>query len=290
MTTILCDFIVTVVFIQDSPKSSEVFDLIYKALLRFLLVITHDFQDYFVTYAPEMVVLLPSGFSQLHNIILSAVPSNSKLVSPSAALKNISKVPGIDDFIQIQQPLKPIIEQLNFADAIKSEDDFSDLAAQLEKRSCSGVIASFVIFVSNALLPHMTTATILNDITKSHLFFVLSQLFEKLNDEAVVVLVNVLVDQLRYPSRTTIFFYRALSTLFKMNLKVSPSLGVDEIILRTLIERAVTPPPHPWGLRLFIRELMTNPEVNFWERPFVRQSDTVFKFLRATSTAFCNDD
>ncbi|OHT12509.1 hypothetical protein TRFO_17537 [Tritrichomonas foetus] len=290
MTTLLADYVVTVSFTVDT-NHHDVFDLLYKSLLRFVLVLIHDFPDFLVAIVPELVTLLPTSFTQLRNILLSATSYGIKTVTITSALKSLDKVPGIDEFISIPVPQKHLIEKLQFANAIKSEIAFTELASQLEKRASNGAIASFVVFVTNVLLPQSSASQILSpQFSSIHVYFIVTELIKKLGPEAIVVLVNVIIDQLRYPCKTTLFFFKTALTLLRTEIKQQIPVSLEEIIIKTVMERAVTPPPHPWGLRLLIRELVTSKDFVLLERPYVSKSEDIQNFLKAITETFCNDD
>ena len=278
MVTIVCDFICAVTYTCEMNPST-VFQRLYQAFLRFIVILCHDYPDFVASSAPELVILIPSNFTQLHNIILSATPSTVSVTPVEVAIKSIDDVPGIDTFVPSQQPLKSLTEELHFADVANKEHVFSALATQLARRCSTGVIASFVIYITNQQLHGLSLKQTTAEST--HIYFVLVNLIENLekNPEATSVLVNVMVDQLTYQSRTTLFFFKALLTLFKSSHEVSPGFGLNELILRTVLERIMTPPPRPWGLELFIRELFVDPEINLWDRPFVKGSEPVKKLL-----------
>lgn len=289
MGTLLADYVVTLAYTADtSPR--EIFDLIYKSILRFVLVLTHDFPEFVVTVVPEICTILPSNFTQIRNILLSAYPPEIQLIPISKAITSLDKVPGIGDFHQIQVPQKHLIEEMQFHNAIKSELAFSDLATQLDKKVGSGAIASFVVFITNVLLPQCALEGILSPtFTSNHVYFIINQLVRKINADALQVLVNVIIDQLRFPSKTTLFFYKTALALLKNTAKQLPP-QIGELIVTTVMERAGTPPPHPWGLRLLIRELMTNEEIRLFERPFVQNSEEVKRFLNAIFHTFCKHE
>lgn len=290
MSILLADYIVSVAYTVDT-NPSEVFDFIYKSLLRFILVLVHDFSDFIVAIVPEITSILQPQFTQVRNILLSAYPSDVTLVPISFAMKNLEKVPGIDNFVQIPIPQEHLKTELQFENAIKSESAFTELAQQLDKQASSGAIASFVIYVRNVLLSQSNPKQILSSLFLSNnVYFIITELIKKLNADATQVLINVIIDQLRFPSLATLFFYKTVLTLLQPDVKHQAPVQLDELIVTCIMQRAVTPAPHPWGLRLLIREMMTNEEIKLFERPFVQKSDEIKKFLNAIVDVFCKDD
>ena len=302
MTILLLDYALSVTYTVDT-NPTEVFDFIYKSLLRFILVLVHDFSDFIVAIVPEITSIISPTFTQVRNILLSAYPSDVTLVPISTAIKELSKtpstnnmreldkIPGIENFVPIPIPQKHLVNELQFENAIKGESAFTELASQLDKQQINGAIASFVIFVTNVLLPQSDASQILSpQFSSNNVYFIITELIKKLNAEATQALVNVLIDQLRFPSKATLFFYKTVLTLLQPEVKHQAPIQLDELIVTSVMQRAVTPPPHPWGLRLLIREMMTNKEIKLFDRQFVQKSDEIKNFLNATLEIFCRDD
>jgi CCR4-NOT transcription complex subunit 1 len=281
MTTLLCDFIAAVCFVNEN---TEPFERLYRALLRFLLIIAHDFPSFLAAAVPELVTVLSQSFVQIKNIILSAQPTGTRAPPIAEARRALASVPGIDSFVPAQQPFRGLCEQWRFSEAVQNATVFDELVGQFEAKP--NAISAFVVFLGNAGLPNVSMKQILTAIESIHMFYVLSNLIEKSKVDVIVTIVNAVIDQLRYPSRTTLFFYFALLNLFN-NERVPKGqlpLGLNEIILRAVIERAAAPPPHPWGLRLLLSNLLGSSAL--WALPFIKGSDAVTKFLQATAVAF----
>ena len=81
-----------------------------------------------------------------------------------------------------------------------------------------------------------------------------------------------IIDQLRYPNRTTHFYALLTTYLFKEH-------QFKETILVCLVKRVLIGPPHPWGIRLVFYELMHNKEYRFWDEPMVIKHIRVFDAL-----------
>lgn len=291
MTILLADYIVSVQFAVDT-NPIEVFDFIYKSLLRFILVLVHDFSDFVVAIVPEITSILQPQFTQIRNILLSAYPSDVSLTPISSAMKQLDRVPGIDSFVPIPIPQKHLTTELQFENAIKSESAFAELAAQLDKQAATGAIASFVVFVTNVLLPQSNASQILSPMFSSNnVYFIITELIKKLKAEtSTQALVNVIIDQLRFPSKATLFFYKTVLTLLQPDVKHQAPVQLDELIVTCVMQRAVTPPPHPWGLRLLIREMMISKEIKLFDRQFVQKSNEIKNFLNAIIETFCKED
>jgi CCR4-NOT transcription complex subunit 1 len=282
ITTIISDFIVAVSFLNESV-SQAVFEKLYRGLLRFLLIIRHDFPGFLATIAPEIVTLLPQSFVQVRNIVLSAQPPGIRTTSILEARTALAGVPDIDSFSAAQQPFKSLCDQLRFGEAIQHAGILNEMAGQFEGKP--GLISAFVVYLSNSGLPSVQLEQILTGLESIQGFVVISNLIERFlaKPDVVLMLINAMIDQLRYPSRTTLFFYFTLVNLFGNDRNPRLPGGMNELILRAVIERASRPPPHPWGLKLLVTNLLGNA---VWALPFVNRSEAVTKFLKATAVTF----
>jgi CCR4-NOT transcription complex subunit 1 len=282
MTTIICDLIVAVCFLNESA-SQAVFEKLYRGLLRFLLIIAHDFPLFLATIAPEIVALLPQSFLQVRNLVLSAQPPGIRTLPVLEARTALASVPGIDNFSAGQQPFKSLCDRLRFWEAIQHVDVLNEMAGQFEGKP--GLISAFVVYLSNAGLPSVQLKQILAGLESIQVSVVISNLIEMFvaKPDVVLVLINAMIDQLRYPSRTTLFFYFTLVHLFSNDKNPRIPAGLNELILRAVIERVSTPSPHPWGLKLLVTNLLGS---GVWALPFVKSSEAVTKFLKATAVAF----
>jgi CCR4-NOT transcription complex subunit 1 len=87
----------------------------------------------------------------------------------------------------------------------------------------------------------------------------------------------------------TLVYFQIILALFANDLKtgkVTAPITLAEMILRAALERAATPPPHPWGLRLLVVELLENRGHGLWEMPCVVRSKAVERFLCSAGQAF----
>jgi CCR4-NOT transcription complex subunit 1 len=265
-----------------------VFEKLYRALVRFVLVLGHDFPAFLSQVAIEVVAYLPSGFWQLRNIILS-VHVGPQPIPVTEARRNLAQVPGIDTVFELQMPFRYLAERLAFADSIKNISAFGDLVDQLKAQTGENALTAFVVFLTNSIIRSLPMPHILGSIETTHLYFLLSSLIEKFEHDSILVLINALLDQLRQPSKGTLVYFQVLLALFRNDLKsekMMEPISVAEMLLRAVMERAATPPPHPWGIMLLVVELLENRSHGLWEMPCVVRSKAVERFLRSAGQAF----
>jgi hypothetical protein len=79
------------------------------------------------------------------------------------------------------------------------------------------------------------------------------------------LVINAIVDHLRYPNTHTYFFSMTLLHLF-----ASQSEAIKELVTRVLLERLIVNRPHPWGLLTTFIQLIKEPM--FTEHEFIKDS------------------
>merc|ERR1719158_1822910 len=90
------------------------------------------------------------------------------------------------------------------------------------------------------------------------------QLVCEMDAEGRYLVLNAIVNQLRYPNSHTHYFSCVLLFLFgEIQMEV-----VKEQITRVLLERLIVNRPHPWGLLITFIEPIKNPRYNFWSHGF----------------------
>ncbi|OHS97943.1 hypothetical protein TRFO_35741 [Tritrichomonas foetus] len=289
MGTILADFVASLVYASDMHVR-EVFDMLYKSFLRFLLVLAHDFQDFLASFAPELASILPPSLVQLHNIVLSAAPSTTKFQPFNP--KQMLKTPGIDDFNYMPQPSKNMVEKLKFDVALKAliNNDsaaIDEFRSELEQKCSHVLMSAFVVYATNSLLPQVTAQQIMTQsFEQTHLNTVICELARKFRPDAAMLFLNAVVDMVRYPCRATLFFMRTALILLRTPASTTGELKCDELLVRIILERASTPPPHPWGFRILVKMMLSDSQLSLYEKPYVKGVEPVLKFLKVTEEAF----
>ena len=98
--------------------------------------------------------------------------------------------------------------------------------------------------------------------TKSSYYTLLFNLIEEGSPEVQYQIINVMVEQLRYPNIHTYWFSYVLMHMFTSEDFGDNLMNVQEIILRVLLERIVVNKPHAWGVSAFVTKLLTNEKVD----------------------------
>ncbi|KAI9271555.1 CCR4-Not complex component, Not1-domain-containing protein [Phascolomyces articulosus] len=275
---VLMDFLGMIV--DEGGLGVQSAQLFYRSTLRTLVVLLHDFPEFLSHYYMEFVVAIPHSCVQIRNLILSAFPRTMRLPDPSAPDMELDGLPEYNE--------NPIIS----TDYIQllSDDDFTSSATltfyhqvlqflkkdHLDDHDTKSSISSLhqLEFVSyhadrmEALVLFLGVQTInanntsYENIGSNPAVLVYIYLLEQMSPQGRYLLLNAIVDQLRYPNTHTYFFRTVVLHLFATQAE-----DIKENITRVLLERLIVNRPHPWGLLATFIELLSAP--NFWQHNFI---------------------
>lgn len=295
MATILADFTASLIYASDKHVR-EVFNMLYKSLLRFILVLDHDFPDFLVSFAPEFVSIVPSSFVQLHNIILHGTPSTLQITPFNP--KHILKTPGIEEFLKMPQPSKNLVEKFKFDEVIKSTSKsksnnngyFEQFKKELENKSSYMLMSAFVVYATNSLLPDISAQQIMNpNFEALQLNQIICDIARSLRPDAAMLFLNAVVDMVRYPCRSTLFFMRTSLVILRTPAAKDGAIQCDELLVRIILERASTHPPYPWGFKILVKMMLSDSQLSIFEKPYIKGSEAATKFLKKIGENFSND-
>jgi len=256
------------------PNKEVVFNKIYKALMRLILVLIHDVPDFISSIAPTAVSTISFSFTQLHNLLLTIGNDQTRpvLLFPNDMTKK--SLPS--DFVSLLDGLtKP-----EFSSVI---DEMKPLILNANENMKNFMIRAII---STVCVPDLG---LMKDPQELHSFKVLFQLMSVVNPNTGAMIVNVLLDQLRFRCKETSFYRRILQTLFS-TFAVENS-AICEMLVRLALERASTPAPYPHGLKKLVSHLLAKKEdskrkITVWQMEFAKNSPEVVKFLNAAYNAF----
>lgn len=242
------------------PKMSDASRFLYKACLRIILVILHDFPDFLCEYYYPLCAVIPMNSLQLRNLILSAFPHSMRLPDPFSQDLKIELLP------ECKQTPVFNVESIH---AVLLEFDVSEsfdanlIAAKL-KENLNLRLISAVCFM----------ACHFDQDYKLFVFF--ANLLGLLDNEGKYLVVSNIVNHLRYPNSHTLYFSSLCLSLFLIK---SPDNILQEIITRVLLERLIVNRPHPWGLLVTFIYLMKDPKYNFWSYEFTHCAPDIEKIF-----------
>ncbi|KAK6594247.1 hypothetical protein QC760_010064 [Botrytis cinerea] len=272
---------------------------IYQGVLKFFLVLQHDYPDFVVAYSSKLCANVPSHCVQLLNLILNAHPTKIQLpdpLQPGLKIERIEEIrisPEIVNSIDIEGILQStglyeILEQ-----ALQngpSEDAVAHITHTIQRKQTevSGpgfvpvnvdlqLIESIVLHICMYAVTRASQKGELNSFARGSTdAALLSMLVHELNPEARHYLLTSIVNQLRFPNAHTNYFVQALLELFGNDVNDQEESDISQQILRVLLERAFVSLPIPWGVLNMVIELAKNEnKYKFFDLPYIKSTPEV---------------
>mmetsp|Transcript_6288 Transcript_6288/g.12026 ORF Transcript_6288/g.12026 Transcript_6288/m.12026 type:complete len:2318 (-) Transcript_6288:299-7252(-) len=285
-------------FMQPFLRSVQMNDPIrqlYKGTLKVLLVLLHDFPEFLCDYHLSFCEAIPHPCVQLRNLVLSAFPRSMRLPDPFTPNLKIDLLPEIAQAPRVLTDFVGILNDRGIRQRLEShlmnptgskEEIMNFLLSTLSPPGgqLNTVLAtSVVMFVATHGIAQQQQQQQQQG-TKPALQLsvaldVFQHLVEELNAEGRYHVLNVMVNQLRYPNNQTYYFSCVLLTMFQE----STNELLQEQITRVLLERLIVHRPHPWGLLITFIELIKNPCYNFWQRSFTRCAPEIERVFESVS-------
>ena len=268
--------------------------MMYKGLLRFLLVLLHDFPQFFCDYHFVLCNNIPTTCIQLRNLILSAFPSNLRLPDPFSPNLKIDTLPGI------QQPPSGFVLAAH-AKILERCNLLEDLDAHLKHGGSSifmNSVTKLVLLppeqqlhtrfntpVINALVLYagaIASSSPGSSVERQSAVTLFMKLLRDLDTEGRYLLLNAIANQLRYPNLHTYYFSCVLLYLFG---DAGQEVKLKEQITRVLLERLIVHRPHPWGLLITFIELIKNQRYNFWTHEFTQCHPDISRLFESVASS-----
>jgi len=275
-----------------SVQMNEPLRRLYKGMLKVLLVLLHDFPEFLCDYHLSFCEAIPSPCVQLRNLVLSAFPRSMRLPDPFTPNLKIDLLPEIAQSPRLLTDFVGILSERGLRQRLEAflthptgkEEFMHMLVTSLTPPGgpVNTVLAtSVVMFVAtHSIAQHQ------QQVQQGAKFSLQSPpmdifhcLAGDLTPEGRYHVLNVMVNQLRYPNSHTHFFSRVLLALFKD----AKTEVLQEQITRVLLERLIVHRPHPWGLLITFIELIKVPSYNFWQRSFVYCSPDIQRVFDSVS-------
>lgn len=249
---------------------------LYKGTLKVLLVLLHDFPEFLCDYHLSFCEAIPHPCVQLRNLVLSAFPRSMRLPDPFTPNLKVDLLPEITQAPRVLTDFVGILNERGIRQRLESylthpankEEFLHFLLSSLippEGQLNTVLTTSVVMFVAtHGIAQQQQQQGTKPALQMSVALDVFQMLVEKLSAEGRYHVLNVMVNQLRYPNNQTHYFSCVLLTLFQE----STNELLQEQITRVLLERLIVHRPHPWGLLITFIELIKNPCYSFWHRSF----------------------
>ncbi|KAG4304332.1 hypothetical protein PORY_002307 [Pneumocystis oryctolagi] len=281
-------------FIAPLLEETELHDttrVLYKGILRLLLVLLHDFPTFLADYHSSFCSVIPSNCVQLRNLVLSASPKTIRLPDPFQSGLKIDRLLESTQNPMIRTDIDSVLKEFGLKDKLnnylsgeKTDDITVDIISKLrtsnnnvfkESKSKNRINIPFI----NSLVLYIGIKTIEDfQLQNNNSPFIFSPtsasmtLFTKLHNdldfEGRYYFLEAITNQLRYPNSHTYYFSSVLLCLFENSTDENNIM--KEQITRILLERFICNRPHPWGLLITFIELLKNSYYNFWSLPFIK--------------------
>lgn len=283
---LLCHYSSCVASLSSSYEP-QIFQKCYKSFCRFILILIHDFPDFIVASASMISSVFPSSFLQLKNILFSVTPTSIIYISPLTSDLKIDHLPDVHQTafqiytFSLPESIETILKNISIDINLSSVQLIIDF---IEKQPLSISVLVNRLFEITFELSASTQRALFTNLP----FFILScYILCNCSVNTSLLYIEVLTDQLRYPSRNTHFFSKLLLSLFEEDLIGIEGINISEMISLSLFKRLSISPPYPWGLQVTTIELISNKELGFWDHQFA-MNDKVSIFLKAISTTLFN--
>ncbi|KAJ3143084.1 hypothetical protein HK101_003252, partial [Irineochytrium annulatum] len=215
------------------PDMIETTRLLYKATLRILLVLLHDFPEFLCDYHFSFVDVIPGNCIQLRNLILSAFPKSMRLPDPFTPNLKVDLLPEINQPPHVLSDYTSSLVPSNFKNDIdtylKTRGPVSFLldlrsrlllpasaAPEYGVRYSIPVINALVLYVGIQAITQAQSKPLQGSppMTHSAPMDIFQQLIVDLDTEGRYLFLTAIANQLRYPNSHTHYFSCVLLYLF----------------------------------------------------------------------------
>ncbi|KAK1840088.1 ccr4-not transcription complex subunit [Colletotrichum chrysophilum] len=283
-------------------EPSNVAKEIYRATLKLLVILQHDYAEYLAAHSHQLAATVPPHCKQLLNAILTANPA-AHLKMPDPLFPGL-QVDRMDEVRESPEGLDNSAYQLREWGLLEvldhalhngpSEDMLAHVARAIVDSQCTETGFGHVpihanLRVIDAVTLHLGNHAVEQATQKGTDVFnpassdvaILFRLIHELPPEARYYLIVSITNQLRFPNAHTNYFSRVLLEAFVGYKKDPEEPDIQQQIIRVLWERLIGFWPQPWGLMVTVVELLKNDKYNFFELPFVKSTPEVLERFHA---------
>lgn len=288
-------------FLEPFLRNAELNDtlrLLYRGTVKLMLLLLHDVPEFLCHFYLQLIEVIPPAAVQLRNMALSGFPRRMRLPDPFTPTLKVDMLPEI-----IEKPSVAPSPQLLLPEAVVEELDAllgtrltasAVVASILNKMILRGdeavargtrynvaLLNNMVFYLASVSLeqnpPELGCPPMMAGLPATALIM---GLLKELESEGRYLLINALVNQLRYPQAFTHWFSCLLLHCFH---EADDDEIIQEQITRVLLERLVVNRPHPWGLIITFIELIKNPQYNFWSHSFTRVAPEIERLFEGVA-------
>lgn len=303
VTSLLCAILkFESVYSKDEFAQQDFISVIFKAINRLFVSISHDYPEFLVECHYHLITALPQDFVQLKNIVLSATPKNIPFIDPFTQGLKVERLPEInvppviafkpaDDLNKVGLK-RPVDTYLRIPSPTLVKTIYNGLALNNPKQEGGfgydttlynvKLINALVLHVGISAVADRPPNTTKGFNTKSAHVALLVDLMNLGSPEFKFHMINAIANQLRYPNSHTHWFIGIILHFFSSNsiwTAANDSYIIQEIIIRVLLERHIVSKPHPWGLTIVFTELVKNDDYGFFDLPVVKNAPLELKLI-----------
>nr|POF13281.1 general negative regulator of transcription subunit 1 [Quercus suber] len=263
----------------DSPPVTQ--DL-YRGVLRFILMLHHDFPEYMVENHVQLNSNVPPACGQINNIINSTVPRAAMNDQPDPftpglkinRLEQVRQAPAVAtdlDSLLREAGIKDAITRVTNVAMLGSEEysTISTALSSLEGKTKTVTVNALIVYIGM----HATTQSSVFSSAAAP-----AKLIERLLSESDGAtryqIIGAMMNQIRYVNAHTHYFSTALQHIF-----TTAGEDLQQQIMRALVSRLMVPRPHPWGVIVMVLELIKNPAYDIWAFPWMETASQVKNML-----------
>ncbi|PHH66576.1 hypothetical protein CDD81_7051 [Ophiocordyceps australis] len=280
--------------ITVSPVTKD----IYRATLKLLVVLQHDFPEFVAAHHIRLCSMIPPHCAQLLNAVLAATPQQSrgKLPDPmhpglkvdlmremkaqpllldeaSAILRDCGLLELVDQALQ-NGPAEETVAQIahTMTHSVPKETSYGFVTVEANTQVIGAVVVHIGQQASEARAEAPSSPAIMG--TEPGVSM-LSLLVHELPPGARYYLLSSMINQLRFPNGHTDYFSRVLLHMFGHDLNDPEESEIRQEMTRVFLERLVGFWPQPWGLMFTVLELIKNEKYRFFDLPFIKSTPEV---------------
>lgn len=263
---------------------------LYRASLKLLVILQHDFPDFVAAMHVKLCESIPQHCTQLLNAVLSASPHHGYIKTSGAERDEVKVYPGIvEDATSIltECGLLPVVNQIlqsgpseekmaqivhTMTQTQPKETTFGSVPVSANNRIIGAVVVYIGSHAADRLGKQGDSVTIAGNEPE---VAALSVLLQEVSPDARYYVISNMINQLRYPNGQTEFFSQLLLHVFGKDLNDPEQTDIRQQIARIFLERLVAFWSQPWGLMVTVVELVKNEKYMFFELPFVKSTPEV---------------
>jgi len=263
--------------IEISPLVQD----IYRATIRLVALLQHDYPDFLVSHHVVLHGAVPMNVVQLNNLVAYASPATiAEFPDPFNPGLKINRLEAIhqhpDVAIDVWEILSNAGLRETFDKIMSSKDAKAEDVETILGRLQSEPYAKRVLTVNALMVAIGMVATGASSTFSSSSISArfVERLLTDSEPETRYHLVSAMANQLRFPNTHMNWYSTALLHYF-----TSTGEDVQQQLLRVLVERLLVNRPYPWGVLVTVLELVKNAHYNVFEQPWLKAAPDVERML-----------